>query len=314
MAKKYLIYGVIAVVVIAGYFAFDWAMGAIIHNRKVVIVPDLVGKSVPDALALVSPMGLGLQKDSEQFDKMYPPGTIIRQDPPKDMTVREGRIIRVAVSQGGETLFVPDLLGQPLRNAQTLLQNSGLSIGEIDRKPSIRFEKDQVMNTDPPPKAVVSKGALVGLVVSDGPPGSDIQLMPDFIGRPVAEAKKWASSRNITVTVREESNLTRSPGEVLQQSPTADSPYREGDTLTIVVNSGSTTELPQGARRILYQLPEGTADRDVRVLVIDEAGEHEVYRKAQAPGSSIDLTYTPKGRARARIFMNGIMVEEQDLQ
>lgn len=312
--KRFYPYLVVLAVVSGGYFAFDWAMGAIIHSRKVVIVPNVVGKNVAEALAQLSPLGLGLQKDGEQFDKSSPAGTIIRQDPPRDMTVREGRIIRIIVSQGGETLFVPDLLGQPVRNAMTLLQNSGLSVGEVERKPSLRFEKDQVMASDPPPKAVVSKGALVGVTVSDGPPGADVQLAPDFVGRPAAEAKAWAATRHITVTVREENDLTRSPGETIQQSPTADSPIHEGDTLTLVVNVGSMNEVPAGSKRIYYEVPAGANDRDIRILVIDEAGEHEVFRKAQAPGSRIDFTVQPKGRARARIFSNGIMVEEQELQ
>ena len=48
--------------------------------------------------------------------------------------------------------------------------------------------------------------------------------------------------------------------------------------------------------------------------MIDETGEHEVFRKAQAPGTRLNVTVQPQGRARARIFLNGIMTEEQELQ
>src|SRR5437870_3681250 len=130
------------------YVSFEWAVDAIIHSRKVVMVPDLTGKPVTEALNLLGPLKLGITKESEQFDKRFPAGTIVRQVPPSGMMVREGRLVRITVSQGGETLFVPELVGQPLRQAQTSLQNVGLSVGEIDRRPSMRFEKDFVMSTD----------------------------------------------------------------------------------------------------------------------------------------------------------------------
>ena len=187
-------------------------------------------------LNLLGPLGLGLEKEGEQFDKHFPAGTIVRQTPAAGMPVREGRIMRVTVSQGGETLFVPDLVGQPLRNTQTALQNLGLSVGEIEHRPSLKFEKDQVMATDPPAGAIIAKNGLVNLVLSDGPPAADILLIPDFVGQDLAKAKEWAAAHQMSVSMREEANISRPDGEILLQSPTADSPVRAGDTLTVVVN------------------------------------------------------------------------------
>jgi eukaryotic-like serine/threonine-protein kinase len=293
------------------YLSFDWAAGAVIHNRKVVAVPDLSGKSVPEALELLSKVNLGITKNGEQFDKRYPAGVIVRQNPSAGMNAREGRTVRVTLSQGGETLFVPDLLGQPLRNAQTLLQNVGLNIGEVERRPSLRFEKDQVMSSDPPGRAVVGKNVLVSLVVSDGPPEGDVLLAPDFVGKSLAEAKKWAASHQVAVSLREENDISRGDGEILSQSPTADTPIRPGESLNLVANTGQVAA--SGTKRVMYEVPAGANDRDIRVLIIDESGEREVFRRAQAPGSKVDFTVQPKGRARARIFANGIMVEEQEL-
>lgn len=294
------------------YITFDWAVGAVIHYRRVVMTPDLSGKSVMESLNLLGPSHLGLTKEGEQFDKRYPAGTIVRQNPPPGTMVREGRLIHIMLSQGGETLFVPDLLGQPLRNAQTTLQNVGLSLGEVEHRPSLRFEKDQVMSSDPPSGTVVSKNALVSFVVSDGSPAGDVLLMPDFAGKNVAEARQWASARQIGFSMREESDLGRAPGEITMQAPAADSPIRPGDTLTVVVNS-ATSAVGANGSPIYFEVPQGSSDRDIKIFVIDETGEHEVFRRAQAPGSRIDLTVQPQGRAKARIFVNGIMVEEQEL-
>src|SRR5689334_12104096 len=104
MVRKYGPYVLIVLCVVAGYLCFDWAVGAAIHSRKVVLVPDISSKAVNDALNILSPLGLGLEKEGEQFDKRFPAGAIVRQTPAAGMPVREGRIIRVTVSQGGETL------------------------------------------------------------------------------------------------------------------------------------------------------------------------------------------------------------------
>lgn len=293
------------------YFSFEWAVGAVIHDRKVSMVPDLTSKSVSDALNLLQEGHLGLAKEGEQFDKSYPAGTIVRQNPPAGMMVREGRIIRVTLSQGGETLFAPDLIGQPMRNAQTTLQNIGLSIGEIDHRPSLRFEKDQVMESDPPAGAVVAKNTLVNIILSDGPPAADVLLVPDFVGHPLDDAKTWTTSHQISISVREETDISKPQGQITMQSPTADSPIHAGDTLTLVSNSGSVSG--QGPH-IHYDVPQGSSDKDIRILMIDESGEHEVFRQAQAPGTKVDFNVQPKGHARARIFVNGIMVQEQELQ
>ncbi len=220
-------------------------------------------------------------------------------------------LIKITLSQGGETLFVPDLAGQPFRNAQTTLQNTGLGVGEVEHRPSLRYEKDMVMATDPPSSAVVNKNALVNIVLSDGPPGADVLLAPEFVGKTLAEVKQWGGAHQVPVAVREESDISKAAGEILMQSPVVDSPLRPGDTLTVVANTGVAS--PTGPH-VHYEVPQGASDRDIRIMVIDESGEREVYRKAEAPGRRIDFPVTVKGRARARIMVNGIMVEEQDLQ
>jgi eukaryotic-like serine/threonine-protein kinase len=310
--RRLLPWAIAAVIIAVLYTSFNWAVSAMVHNRPTVTVPNITGKTVNEALNLLSQSKLSLLKEGEQFDKKMTAGTVIRQNPPTGMVVREGRAVRIIVSQGGETLYVPDLSGQTLRQAQTLLQNVGLSVGEVDQRPSLRVDKDRVMSTDPPAGAVVGKNALVNLTMSAGAPGGDTLLAPDFVGRSIVEVKSWANTNQVQLSVREESDLSKSNGEILMQAPVADTPIRPGDTLTVVANTGSGAgDVPH----VRFEVPgTGDDDRDIRVLVIDEAGEREVFRKAQAPGSVINVPVTVKGRARARIFVNGVMVEQQDLR
>lgn len=301
-----------AAVFVLLYVAFQWAMEAAMHSRQVVMVPDLAGKSLGKAVDLLSAAKLGLLKESEQFDKRYPAGMVIRQNPSAGMMVREGRLVKVTVSQGGETVFVPEVIGKPLRVAEVDLRNGGLGLGEAARKPSLKFEKDAVIEQDPKPGSVVSKNTLVHLKVSDGLPPERVVLVPDFVGRDVAEAKAWAEKNRVSLAVQEQSQPNAPVGQILYQSLDPDTVWEPDSKLSLVVSGASGPVA--GGPRILYEVPQGSTPRDIKILVLDESGERQVYRGSPLPGTRLEIPVRTRGTAKARVFVNGIMVEERDLR
>ena len=106
----------------AAYYSFNAVMNSVIHSNKEIVLPDLAGKSLTEAVEEVSSLGLGLRKEGEEFNNNVPPGMVLRQAPPAGMNVREGKIIRVTISQGGEMIYVPDLKGQTVRAADITLK------------------------------------------------------------------------------------------------------------------------------------------------------------------------------------------------
>src|SRR5688572_18215018 len=117
-AKKSEILLLSAVLLIVFGFIFNWALKGAIHYQKDVIVPDLMGKALPEALDILSSHNLGLKKEGAEFNDTVPAGTVLRQQPGSGALVREGRIIRITVSQGGETVFVTELVGMSLRSSE----------------------------------------------------------------------------------------------------------------------------------------------------------------------------------------------------
>src|SRR5579885_3052209 len=103
------------------FFMGQWALEGVIHNRKTQLVPDLKGRSLAAALDMLSPINLGLRKESVEFDASVPIASVVRQDPAPGTVVREGKVVKVVVSQGGETVLTPSLISLPLRNAQMML-------------------------------------------------------------------------------------------------------------------------------------------------------------------------------------------------
>ncbi|MDR0956645.1 MAG: PASTA domain-containing protein [Endomicrobium sp.] len=224
MFGKYLkLFIVIFVISISIYFAFNMIMSALVHSKIEVMTPNIVGKSIYNALEELSKEGFGMIKDGEEFNQYIPVGTILRQNPPAGMIVREGKVIKVVISQGGEIVYVPNLVGQTLRSADIALRYSTLVLGEVSRKFSVNVNKDIVISQDVLTGSKVDKDSVVNIVVSDGLPPTGIILMPNLINKTIEEAKEWAFERNIILNIKFEESVNFENNKIIKQYPQADS-------------------------------------------------------------------------------------------
>jgi hypothetical protein len=62
-----------------------------------------------------------------------------------------------------------------------------------------------------------------------------------------------------------------------------------------------------------YELSQGGTDSQVRIVIVDRYGERELFNGLRKPGSKIDVPVQTAGGAHVKIYLNGILVEEQDL-
>lgn len=299
------------------YVMLHWAIGAAVHNRPEVMVPDLTKQPVTAALALLKPLNLSLQEEGEEFHPTLPAGVVLRQTPHAGLMVREGKAVRVVISQGGQTLFVPDVVGRPLRAAEIVFRQTGFGLGEVAARPSLRFGRELVMAQEPSAGGVIDKGALINLTVSAGPPPPGMVLVPEFVGKTVEEAEGWAKDHQLPVQIIEVAQSAAPPDRIVTQLPLPDAIVPSPGSgpslpaLQLTVNRVHPT-VPTGPR-VYFEVPQGGSDREVRMVVTDQQGEREVYRQRHSPGSKIDLPVTLKGSGKARIFLDNTPVEEKPL-
>ena len=218
---KIIIIGVVFVSVV--YIVFNWSMAAVIHSKKDIVIPNLQGKSIYEALTVLSSQGLGMRKDAEEFDKTLPAGLVIRQNPLAGMRVKEGKTVRITISQGGESSFVPDLVGQKIRSAALAIRSYGLVLGEQSSRYSAVYDKDTIVEQDPQKGTSVSKDTMINIVVSLGPPPANVKLMPKFIGKNINDVNTWAENNGVQVTVSKENVPKAVTGQVIEQNPDPDS-------------------------------------------------------------------------------------------
>ncbi len=140
------------------------------HQRKVVEVPNLIGKTYNQARDLVNKSNLEITIISEEYNDDYPqPKTIFFQETKPQTPVREGFPIRVKLSLGGRMIEVPDLRGLPITEAKARLENIGLKLDPtIKRESSRNIEEDLIIKSDPSYRERVERGTPISLTISSG--------------------------------------------------------------------------------------------------------------------------------------------------
>lgn len=311
---KWIVVGLIAAFFAALIFvSIDWVFGALVHTRKEVTVPDITKKSITQALDMLAANNLAIKQAGVEFAQNVPPGSVLRQLPSAGSTVREGRVIRVWISQGDEMVFVPNTVGTDLRSAQLAVRQAGLLVDKVDNAYSLTYEKGLIVAQTPKADSMVQKGEKVSLVLSNGAPPASVVLVPNFKSKKLAEATLWASSQNINLIIKEDASSVFPNGTIAEQRPAADSQIAPGTNLEVIVSRRQTAN-DEKTYHLHYEMLQGKNASRVRVTVEDATGDNEILNETKQPGSKIDLEIPYTDQAAVRVFVDGILVRERELQ
>ncbi|MEK7722047.1 MAG: PASTA domain-containing protein, partial [Elusimicrobiota bacterium] len=223
-------------------------------------------------------------------------------------------IVRVVFSQGGESVFTPNLIGLPLRNAELLLRQRQLVLGEVSEPYSLKTEKGAVLSQDPRPELSVSKNTMVQVAVSAGLPPPGIVMMPDFRQKKSDEAQQWAAQNGLVLGMAEDPDSLFPGGTIIDQDPQSDTVVSAGAKITVTVSSRKDAVGAERGFRVHYEVSQSGAQRHIRVVALGKNGDREIFNGLRDPGSKIDLSVPYAGAEKIRIFVNGILVEERPIK
>lgn len=293
--------------------AVYYLLGRIVHSKKEVIVPNIVGKSVLEALDIVSNVGLGLKKIGEVYNPNYPFSTIVVQQPSAGMVVRKGRFINVILSLGGEKVFVPNLIGEEVRKAEILLRQYSLLLGTSTYRYSLRYNKNIVVSQRPQPSEIVEKNSFVDIEISLGPPPPGIILVPDFINKTIENVYDWSSRNAIDLKIVEKVTDDAPEGVILQQSIPPDTDITNSAvTFEVVVSKKKSIGKDKEVYNFEYELPfVGDTIKNVKIVQISDDGEYVLYNKPTSSRQKIMLYVPPRKNSKLRIFVDGILIDEK---
>jgi len=298
---------------------FTWYARAIhdffIPNVVDVVVPTFVGQNESDALALGRREHLQMLVIARRTSEQFPKGIVMVQDPASGTQVREQRRISLIVSEGVQYVSMPDLRDQSIREAGLLLSNLHLHLGKVKNVDNNDVDAGHIVSEDPAPLTSVRQGTTVNFEVSNGPP-SNISV-PDFVGLQVDDARTVAAGAKVRL-----GQIVWTPfghdgpprGVVVRQKPQSGTNMDGRGMVSLQVSAGPHQfgYLVREARASVT-VPLADDSAYVRVVAVDEMGNHDVFNGYGSPGQHIDLTATTVGTAHLETYINNTLVDTTPL-
>lgn len=205
--------------------------------------PDLIGRSLPQARAICSDLGvtLSVKEETRNSDKV-PLGHIVWQNraPGATNLIKRGTEIRVELSAGPLVLRVPDLHGQTPGTGVLRLGQQNLKVGDMAYVDS---NSRGVLAADPPHGTVVQAQTPVSLLVA-APPAPRAYVMPDLIDQPLDRVRPLLEARGLHVsTVKFEGYPGIPDGIIIRQYPLRGAPVTSRDPISLVVSKQEETSI-----------------------------------------------------------------------
>jgi serine/threonine-protein kinase len=184
----WLVLGFSISMVLVGVIAFLFLSITNPFTRSgVVEVPDLVGKELIDARQIVRNERLNLRVINYLYNSEYPNGTIISQRPVAGEKRKINSEVEVVVSKGPQLVRVPNLVGKNQLEAELVLEETGLTLGEILVDSSPEFPEGVVIKQLPDKNTQIEHGASVSITLNVTE--ANLVKVPNFIGRPLTEVR-----------------------------------------------------------------------------------------------------------------------------
>jgi eukaryotic-like serine/threonine-protein kinase len=120
-------------------------------------VPSVNGKSYDQAAAALQAVGLVAVR-ADAFSDTVPKDQVIGTAPGAGASVNRGGKVTVNVSKGPDLVAVPDVTNKSVQDATTIMQQAGLSIGNVFGPPN-----KKVFTTDPAAGTQVKRGSSVNV-------------------------------------------------------------------------------------------------------------------------------------------------------
>jgi eukaryotic-like serine/threonine-protein kinase len=155
-------------------------------------VPNFVGLTIEESAGLAKKHRLRYQIIDSVYTSLVPGGCIAEQNPKPGFKVKKGRnIVLIINAFSPEMVIVPNLVDLPIKQAQALIESSGLIMGDPTFKPdlSINVVIEQRHNGLPVKEGEsLQKGSVIDIVLGKGL-SNERTAVPYLIGMNLKPAK-----------------------------------------------------------------------------------------------------------------------------
>lgn len=200
-----------------------------------VTVPDLKGKTLADAIIMLSEAGIKSYKYNYEPSDDVKKEEVISVEPEAGTEIDKDEQVVITVSEGKEETGIPDVTSVPQETAVSTLEGMKFVV-LVKTKSSDEVEKGKVIETIPKAGTSAKEGDKITVVVSSGPEEKKVKV-PELLGLGEAEAIKNLRDAGFEVKVVYEDNDSVEKGKVITQSA-QNTELPEGSKITITVSKG----------------------------------------------------------------------------
>lgn len=151
------------------YMFMRFLLGGPKNNADGLVIPNVQNMSLDDAEKELRKAGF-IIKFEEEYSADIEKNHVIYQTPAAGTNAKEGDIITIVLSRGPNQSLVPNIVGMSLSEAENVLKENKLLLGNIKPEYSDTFEKGTVIDQSPKSgNEIGSEGSKVDVVISKGP-------------------------------------------------------------------------------------------------------------------------------------------------
>lgn len=289
-------------------------------------IPDVRDLAFEEGVQRLSAGGFKVGSVTRVDDKAYPAGTIIAQNPAAPQKVPSSHMVNLLVSSGTKSatfVTVPDLRGKDKENALEILDELGLTMGNISEEPSNSAPAGSIIGTRPKKDARVPSGASVNLILAREPSAAEAERPP------VKEEDKERAAivRRVVVKDTTHENVPSKFPEVKKAEP---KPEKKAAAKQSVpkeekkadVKHESAKQEPQetvkqeetqpaaGTKtaRVRYQVPPLSKPLSLKIEITDGSGTRVLKNGPANSGEYISINAPYTGDACVTIYLGGDFV------
>jgi serine/threonine protein kinase/beta-lactam-binding protein with PASTA domain len=222
-SRKGLIIFLLVVILAAAVGVGAWLYGRTAFENT----PNLAGLTKSQATSALAADGLKYTIVNAYSDTVEA-GHVISLSPGAGTPVKQGSTIKVTISEGQQTIALPDVVGQTQDDATNSLEGAGFTVSiAADQVSSSTVAKGSVVSVSPSGSA--PHGATITLTISSGPRQV---IVRDVTGMTVEDATAILQAQGFNVTTTRILPFVNSVG---RQSPGGGSSADFGSTVTLYI-------------------------------------------------------------------------------
>lgn len=198
------------------WLTFRWLEVHTNHGKEVA-VPNVMNKSVHEAIKILDDSGLNYEVDSFKYDPKYKPFQVLQIYPAAGSRVKDGRSIILKVNpRTYAQVAVPDIIDRYKGLAFRQLEQVGLKVGDTIYEPSI--QRDAVLRmmlngATLKPGSLLPRFSAVDLVIGTGPKRNI--SVPNLVGLTVQQAKAIIAQNLFEIGLVEHEDAGRDESDIV---------------------------------------------------------------------------------------------------